>query len=213
MIIVFLGRHFNKFLSRMFCLLQSYGWNIADMTYNTKESVWSKLAEWILRVVNLFWLLSLPEGGHDPLLSALTNNLCQVEIDLKFIWEKDYLPYVQESAILYWQKIRYPFPKHAFCQVWLNLPSGSRKEDENVKGLQTDRQTVHNQGLLICISFQLWWPKRKIFRENVYRKGSWTEVWLLLINKMCIRTISIRLCPREKCPYGNFLDFFFFFFW
>lgn len=149
-IIVFPGRHFNKFLSRMFCLLSSDGWNIADMTYNTKESVWTKLAEWILRVVNLFWLLSLPEGGHDPLLSALTNNLYQVEIDLNYHMGESWSPLRTRKRNSLLTQNSVPIPKHVFVKFDPVV--------QNVKGLQADRQTVHNQGLLICISFQLRWP-------------------------------------------------------
>ena len=41
-------------------------------------------------------------------------------------------------------KHKSPSPKDALCQVWLNLADGSGEEDENVKGLQTERRTTDN---------------------------------------------------------------------
>ena len=44
----------------------------------------------------------------------------------------------------YLHKHESPSPKDAFCQVWLKLADGSGEEDENVKGLQTERRTTDN---------------------------------------------------------------------
>ena len=39
------------------------------------------------------------------------------------------------------KKLESPSPKDALCKFGWNWPSGSGEEDENVKSLQTDRQT------------------------------------------------------------------------
>ena len=43
-----------------------------------------------------------------------------------------------KGMTLHLKKLEFPSPKDALCQVWF---SGSGEEDENVKSLQTDRQT------------------------------------------------------------------------
>ena len=40
---------------------------------------------------------------------------------------------------LYLNKLESPSPIDVLCQVWLNWPSGSGNEVQNVKSLQTDR--------------------------------------------------------------------------
>ena len=37
---------------------------------------------------------------------------------------------------LYLNKLEFPLPKDALCQVWLKLARGSGEEDENVKSLR-----------------------------------------------------------------------------
>ena len=46
---------------------------------------------------------------------------------------------------LHLNKLESPPPKDALCQVWLNWPTGSEERVENVKSLQTDRQTTDNR--------------------------------------------------------------------
>ena len=57
-----------------------------------------------------------------------------------FLLIPNYLPFGKGVA-LHLNKLESPSPKDTLCQVWLNWPSGSGEEDENVKSLQTDRET------------------------------------------------------------------------
>ena len=62
---------------------------------------------------------------------------------LYYLYFRNYLPF-EKGVARHLNKFESPSPKDALGEVWLNWPSGSREEDENVKSLQTDdgRQAI-----------------------------------------------------------------------
>jgi hypothetical protein len=61
----------------------------------------------------------------------------------EFLLFRYYLP-LGKGVVLHLYNSESPLPNDALCQVWLNWPSGSEEEVENVKLMfnrQTDRQT------------------------------------------------------------------------
>ena len=47
---------------------------------------------------------------------------------------------MEKDRALHLKKLKSTLPKGALCQVWLNWPSGSGEEDENVKSLRQQQQ-------------------------------------------------------------------------
>ena len=116
--------------------------------------VWLKLALWFWRrrffnFVNVLLLFRnyLPlEKGRALHLNKLEfpspkDALCQVWLKLaQWFWRRRFLNFVyvfllfrnlplENGGALHLNKLEFPSPKNALCQVWLNWLSGSREED------------------------------------------------------------------------------------
>ena len=61
-----------------------------------------------------------------------------VKMNFVFSLFRNYLPLEKGRAHL--NKLEFPSPKDALCQVWLKFPSGSGEEDKNVKSLREQRR-------------------------------------------------------------------------
>ena len=63
-----------------------------------------------------------------------------------------------------WRNFNPYLPWMLFAKFGWNWPSGSGEEDENVKSLQTDRQTDDGRQVIrkTHLSFQLRWANKKI---------------------------------------------------
>ena len=115
---------------------------------------------------------------------------------------------LEKGGALHLNKIESPHPRLLCAKFGWNWPSGSGEEDENVKSLQTDRQTGDGRQVIrkAHLSFQLRWakkPKNKNYhiRREYQMRVKFTDKWkkwscffmIILLHSTSKKLMSIKV--------------------